>query len=180
MECASLDHGGPTLIIGMGNPLRRDDGIGPHITAIIERWGLPGVMTRAVIGLTPELAADVGEARRVIFVDARLAVDDSERCEVKSLIAGSHPATLGHALDTGALLALAGYAYNRWPPALCVTVPAFDLSLGQEFSPTARREIGAALRVIAVALAQPHFQGETNHVPGSPGTRRGAFGRAYR
>jgi hydrogenase maturation protease len=149
VECPAPNHAGTTLLIGCGNALRRDDGIGPHIAMVVERWKLPGVVTRAVFGLTPELAEYVAAARRVIFVDARLAMDESQRCEVRRLAADDHPTTLGHAFDPTSLLALAGHAYDRWPPALCVIVPAFDMSLGEGFSPIARRAIREALRTIA-------------------------------
>lgn len=154
MNTASRDRDAPTLVIGLGNTLRGDDGVGPSIAEIVESWGLPGVTTLTCFGLTPELAAAVAESRHVIFADARLAIEDSERCEVRTLTASHHSPTLGHALDPGALLALAGRAFDRWPSAISVTVPAIDLSLGEGFSPTARREMSQALLVIAAALAQ--------------------------
>ncbi|MGE3821680.1 MAG: hydrogenase maturation protease [Isosphaeraceae bacterium] len=154
MNLDPRDENLSTLVIGVGNTLRKDDGVGPSIAEVVESWRLPGVSTLATFSLTPELATIVAESRHVIFADARLASDDSERCEVETLNARPTSNTLGHALDPRTLLSLAGRVYDRWPEALRVTVPAMDLSLGEGFSPTARREMAQALLVIAAELAK--------------------------
>lgn len=59
------------LVIGIGNPLRSDDGVGWWLARRAERW-LPASQLRAVQQLTPELAADVAAAARVLFIDAWL------------------------------------------------------------------------------------------------------------
>jgi Ni,Fe-hydrogenase maturation factor len=77
----------PFLLIGIGNPLRGDDGVGPWL---VETWGrrrawrgavhgaqrgeggdlLARLQVRVVDQLLPELAADLATAGRVLFVDA--------------------------------------------------------------------------------------------------------------
>ena len=57
------------LVIGYGNELRRDDGLGPRVAASLAG---PGVRALAVRQLTPELAEEVATARLVVFVDARV------------------------------------------------------------------------------------------------------------
>ena len=63
------------LVIGYGNTLRRDDGVGPKLADAVAALGLTGVRTLACALLTPELAEAVSQAQRVIFVDA--AVDSN-------------------------------------------------------------------------------------------------------
>ena len=53
------------LVIGIGNPLRGDDGVGPLLA---EQAG-----GRSVHQLTPELAAELAELEAVLFIDAWLA-----------------------------------------------------------------------------------------------------------
>lgn len=60
------------LVIGYGNELRGDDGVGPKVAEAVEAWKLAGVSVLALRQLTPELAADLAVVRRVIFVDAAL------------------------------------------------------------------------------------------------------------
>jgi len=63
--------GRDALVIGIGNPLRSDDGVGWWLARRAERW-LPPSQLRAVQQLTPELSADVAAAARVLFIDAWL------------------------------------------------------------------------------------------------------------
>ena len=58
------------LVIGYGNTLRRDDGVGPHVAEAIAALALPGVEALVCPLLTPELAEAIARARRVVFVDA--------------------------------------------------------------------------------------------------------------
>ena len=60
------------LVIGYGNSLRRDDGVGPRVAEAIEELQLPGVRTLVCQLLTPEFADPIARARRVIFVDAEI------------------------------------------------------------------------------------------------------------
>lgn len=60
---------GGDLLIGLGNSLRGDDGVGPQLVAWADgQW--PWLRVRAVHQLTPELSDDLAAARRVLFVDA--------------------------------------------------------------------------------------------------------------
>ena len=58
------------LVIGYGNTLRGDDGIGPAVAGEIDRLAVPGVRVIVVHQLTPELAADLAACRRAVFIDA--------------------------------------------------------------------------------------------------------------
>jgi hydrogenase maturation protease len=62
------------LVIGIGNPLRRDDGAGWWLARRAEPW-LPAAQLRTVHQLTPELAEDLAAAARVLFIDAWVVPD---------------------------------------------------------------------------------------------------------
>ncbi len=59
-------------MIGYGNTLRSDDGVGPRVAMAVASWGWPGLKAIAVHQLTPELAEPLAAAELAIFVDARL------------------------------------------------------------------------------------------------------------
>ena len=59
------------LVIGYGNTLRRDDGVGPKVVEALATENLPGVQPLVCPQLTPEIAASRDAPRG--FVDA--AVD---------------------------------------------------------------------------------------------------------
>jgi len=61
----------PVLIIGYGNPLRCDDGIGWRAAqAIMQAWPEKQVRVEAAHQLLPEMADWLAEASHVIFIDA--------------------------------------------------------------------------------------------------------------
>ncbi len=68
-------EGGADLVIGIGNPLRGDDGVGWWLAERAEQLP-PGTPTKGpllvqtVQQLTPELAAELTDVRRVLFIDA--------------------------------------------------------------------------------------------------------------
>ena len=93
------------LVIGYGNELRGDDGAGPSVGRAVASWHLPGVRTLAVHQLTPELAEDLAQTKRVVFVDAAVHANEVYWQRVR---AADVPLRLGHASDIGWLLALTG------------------------------------------------------------------------
>jgi hydrogenase maturation protease len=64
------------LVIGIGNSLRGDDGIGWWLARRAERW-LSSTQVMEVQQLTPDLAADLAAAAGVLFIDAWQPPDSS-------------------------------------------------------------------------------------------------------
>lgn len=139
------------LVIGYGNTLRGDDGVGPYVATVVGSWGQPDLQSLAVPQLTPELAEPLATAELAIFVDAR--VDDGEEViEVSSLAPSDTDAALAHMSDPGRLLALAGSVFGPSPRAWLITIRVADLSIGEGLSPTARRGAEAALAQVRALL----------------------------
>jgi hydrogenase maturation protease len=136
------------LVIGYGNPLRGDDGVGPRIAEVLTRRGLAGVRALAAHQLTPELAEPLAAARLAIFVDAGLDLAGDGLVCVRPLAPARTSAPLGHAGDPRGLLALAHEVFGRSPPAWLVTVPAARFGYCEGLSETARQGMAAALRHI--------------------------------
>jgi hydrogenase maturation protease len=136
-----LPPAGPTdptrlLVLGYGNTLFSDDGIGPYIAEQVVAWNQPGVRALAVPLLTPELAAPLAAVELAVFVDAALEATGHPR--LVPLTAKPSSAALGHASTPAELLSLAQSVFGRCPPAWMLTVPAADFSLGQTFSSAAK------------------------------------------
>lgn len=111
------------LVIGYGNSLRRDDGVGPRVAEAIEALQLPGVRTLVCQLLTPEFADPIARARRVIFVDA--AVDKTDGVHFRKL----KPSAISQ------LMALTRDVYGHVPEACWLTIPAIHLGFGTDYSP---------------------------------------------
>ena len=147
------------LVIGYGNSLRSDDGIGIRIAEIVADWQLPEVRSLCLHQLTPELAADLATVDLVIFVDAR-EISNTDNIQLTyspaSLLSGSfvklHSLTplnstefRSHFSDPTTILALTQAIYGKCPQAWWVIVTGVDFQLGDRFSAIAQKGIAQAL-----------------------------------
>lgn len=134
-----------TLLIGYGNSLRADDGVGPLIAAEVAGSGRNNVRALAVPQLVPELAEAISDVDRVIFVDARagrggLSIEPLQPCQQLD--------DLAHFADPKGLLGLTKAIYGAEPRAWIVAVPAERFDYGEALSPLA--VMGAARAMTAI------------------------------
>jgi hydrogenase maturation protease len=139
------------LVIGYGNTLRRDDGLGPRVADAVAALRLPGVRGLACPLLTPELAEEVSEARTVLFVDA--AVDAPRTVRMRKLSPAANSQVMAHAANPATILALARDVFGHTPEAWWLTIPAEDLGVGEGFSPLAQHGFRRALQEIGKRVA---------------------------
>ena len=141
------------LVIGYGNELRCDDGIGPKVAAAVSAWALAGVHALACHQLTPELADPIAAAERVVFVDA--AVNSTGPVQVREVGPADSGELMTHLTNPPSLLGLAKQVFGRCPPAWWLTIPVENLCFGEELSPMAREGLHLALdklRTMAATL----------------------------
>lgn len=130
------------LVIGYGNSLRSDDGLGPQIAAAVEAWQRPQVRGLSVHQLVPELAENLARTEAVIFVDAALS-RSPDPLAVQLFSPGAVPLPcLGHIYTPELLLALTEQLYGRCPTAWCLQVPAHSLGFGDPEAWTPLRRAG--------------------------------------
>ena len=134
------------LVIGYGNSLRSDDGVGPRVAEAIEALQLPDVRTLVCQLLTPEYADPIARASRVIFVDA--AVDKTDRVHFRKLDPGETSQLMAHAADPRTMLALARDVFGHAPEAWWLTSPAMNLGFGTVYSPETEAGFQAAIAAI--------------------------------
>jgi len=137
----------PTLlVIGYGNTLRSDDGVGPRIAEAVGNMDLPGVHALICHQLSPELADPVSRARVVVFVDA--AVDAPREVRWRKLEPNESSQLMAHAADPGTLLALARDVFGRCPEGWWLTIPAVNLEFGEELSAETKAGLHVAFQRI--------------------------------
>lgn len=134
------------LVIGYGNTLRCDDGVGPKVAEAVEALALPGVCVLVCPLLTPELADPISRARVVLFVDA--AVDAPREVQRRPLAPAETSQIMAHAASPATLLALARDVFGHAPEAWWLTIPVMDLGIGEEFSPLARKGFELAVEEV--------------------------------
>jgi hydrogenase maturation protease len=140
------------LVIGYGNTLRRDDGVGPKVAEVVADLALLGVRALACPMLTPELAEAVSQAHVVIFVDA--AVDAPREVQMRKLEPAGSSQIMAHAASPATLLALARDVFGYAPEAWWLTIPVEDLGIGEEFSPLAQRGFDRAVVEVKKCAAE--------------------------
>jgi hydrogenase maturation protease len=141
------------LIIGYGNTLRSDDGVGPHVAEAIAGQGLEGVETVSVPQLTPELAEPISRASTVIFVDA--ALDAPREVQLRNLVPADSSQILAHAATPQTMLALARDVFGRVPVAWWLTIPIENTAIGEALSRLAQHGCTLALQKIKALATQP-------------------------
>jgi len=134
------------LIIGYGNVLRHDDGVGPKVAEAVEALHLPNVRTLICQQLSPEHAEPISRARIVIFVDA--TVDAPKEVQLRKLEPKESVQLMAHAADPRTMLALARAVFGHCPEAWWLTIPAIKLGFGEDLSPDAQRGFETAVAEI--------------------------------
>ncbi|MDA8163912.1 MAG: hydrogenase maturation protease [Desulfobacteraceae bacterium] len=141
-------------IIGYGNPLRGDDGLGYHVAERlarkVEQEGRGRDIEVLVLQqLTPEVAEAVSGSERVIFIDATCRLPPGRiACEeIVPRFPRHHPTT--HHLDPAGVLALARLLDPGCAPqALLLTVGGDSFGYREAFSATAAKSVSAVDRAL--------------------------------
>jgi hydrogenase maturation protease len=154
---------GGALVIGYGNALRTDDGLGWHAA---ERLAADPLLAGATIlqrhQLTPELAFDISRAELVVFVDASRGPAGVVAIE---WIGAAPAATLpwSHHVDPGTLLGMARDLYGASPAAATVSVGAASVAVGDRLTRTVEGAlpavVEAVVRLIASGSGRPVLTG---------------------
>jgi hydrogenase maturation protease len=139
------------LVIGYGNTLRRDDGVGVEVAQTIAAMNLPGVEVVTRHQLVPELAAAISRAQAVIFVDADVTA--SSQAELRSIEAVRSGQIMAHATSPHSLLALSKEVLGSSPKAWVLSIPVEDFSFGFGLSPRAQEGALAAVKLIRDLVA---------------------------
>ena len=130
------------LILGIGNELRGDDGVGARVVRSLPPQA--DVNAETVHQLTPELAERLRGVRSVLFVDAHIADDAVRLSPLRPAVDGG---ALGHALSPEALLEWTRVVYGRAPEGWMLTVPARSFPFAESLSADAEGALPKARRI---------------------------------
>lgn len=141
----------PIVVIGYGNDLRGDDGVGRKTAEALAALNLPGVRCLSIHQLTPELAKTISRADCVVFVDA--AANGAAAVELRELVPLDRTAVGTHSADPTTLLAMAKRLFDACPRAWLVTIPVENTAFGETLSPLAQRGLQDAVERIRALAA---------------------------
>jgi hydrogenase maturation protease len=140
------------LVIGYGNPLRGDDGVGWNVVEeLTARERIPHADLITSLQLVPELAERISRTSTVCFVDAAgEGIPGAWQCE--SLTASAQAASpLGHHATPQELLSLTRSLYASAPEAFLFTICGGAFECGEGLS------LAVATAVPLVASAIEHL-----------------------
>jgi hydrogenase maturation protease len=140
------------LVIGYGNTLRQDDGVGPMVADSVAALELPGVRALSCALLTPELADPISQAEQMVFVDA--AVDAPKEVQLRRLQPAESSQIMAHAANPATMLALARDVFGHAPAGWLLTIPVKEMGIGEELSPVAQTGVELAVRKIRELAAR--------------------------
>jgi hydrogenase maturation protease len=152
------------LVVGYGNPLRSDDGVGPAVAVrLAADPRLRGADVRAEHQLTPELALDASGASLLVLIDAAedlAAGEIAVRRAGPQRVAGGGPVEeagppLTHHLDPGDLLGLARQLFGAEPDEVVIIgIGPASLEVGETLSTEVEAAATRAVELVAELVAE--------------------------
>lgn len=166
----STDH---ILVIGYGNTLRGDDGVGQEVAEAIwlQRDRLPGLPRAQVLWaaqLTPELALDVSSCALAVFIDAARDGRPAGSVAVELVVAPPAPDSVParasspdqgvpvgcwQDLSPAGLLQMASDLFGQAPVGVMVTVSIASADPGNGLSPLVAAAVPRAVAAVRLAIA---------------------------
>jgi hydrogenase maturation protease len=145
---------GPVMVVGYGNSLRSDDGVGPAVAArLAGDPRMAGVIIRSEHQLTPELAADASTASLLVLVDAGTEEAPGEvsvrRLEPSPDEGGT---AWTHHLDPSTLVGLARELWGSAPPVVLVSIGPATLEVGEGLSEIVAPAVTRAADLVATVV----------------------------
>ncbi|MDY7010323.1 MAG: hydrogenase maturation protease [Planctomycetota bacterium] len=145
------------LVLGYGNPGRRDDGLGPALAAALEKSAISQVTVDSDYQLMVEDAAAAAEHDVVIFVDASINCDRAftfKRIEPKAEISFS-----SHSVSPESVLGLAHKLFGAETKGYILSIRGYEFEDMQEsLTEAARANLDAALDFLQTALYERTFR----------------------
>jgi len=142
---------GGVVVVGYGNTLRTDDGLGWYAAdRLAGDPRLPGATVLQRHQLMPELALDISAAALVVLVDASHALSAGTVTVTPVERAGDATTTWSHHLSPPSLVALAQELYGRAAPVFLVSCGVESFEMGDRLSPA----VEAALPRVVDAVVE--------------------------
>jgi len=145
------------LILGCGNTLRGDDGIGPLLCSWAEERfaNEPGVRVVASHQWAPDMAEDVARAETALFIDCSLDQAPGQLLLRELAAAPLKPGLVTHHLGAAELLRVAQDLYGACPRRACLlTVGAGSIELGEVLSAEMQAALPDAQELLELTVCQ--------------------------
>jgi hydrogenase maturation protease len=140
------------LVIGIGNPLRSDDGLGWRVAEQLSARTNENLRVLKVHQLTPELAEAISEADIAIFVDAGAhGIPGTLTCE--NVRVSEADLRFSHDVTPATLIQIAKTLYGKNPTAYLLCLVGTTFEHGESLSPEIVAVIPQAIAKIQELMA---------------------------
>ena len=136
-----------TMIFGIGNSARQDDGLGWAFLDEVEKKDRFKGELHYRYQLNIEDAETVSEAEQVLFVDAN-SESLEENCILEECELNGEISYTTHALNPGAIIALCKDVYDKQPKAYVLRIKGYGWELEEGLSSKGKQNLKEALELI--------------------------------
>jgi hydrogenase maturation protease len=134
------------LLAGIGNSIRKDDGIGPYICKKIEKFKMQGLTTAIYHQLHTELVEEFLKYDYVIIADA--AVEGEAVAFYPLTNEQINPVASSHHVNASLLVSLARQLYNKELHMMVCSVRGENFDMGESLSDAAKNNADQAVSII--------------------------------
>jgi hydrogenase maturation protease len=145
-----------TLVLGIGNLLLSDEGVGVHVVRALARRELPSGVAVVEAGTAfLDVLPDIAQADRILLVDAMEGGGAPGTVYRVPFDQCRHPGMLAslHGLDLSRVLFMAGN--DRKPEIMVFGIEPARIEWGMELSPAVQHALPAVEQALYEALMQP-------------------------
>jgi hydrogenase maturation protease len=146
-----------TVVIGVGNLLMKDEGIGIHALRALQEIDLPPDVELIDGGTSPDLIAYARAGDKMIIIDAARAGGEAGsiyRYRPDDLAAGKGTLTSAHELGVAENLKLAALTGNEPRETVIIGIEPKEIDWGTELSPELKKRLPAIVKVVLREINQ--------------------------
>lgn len=138
-------------IIGIGNLLLQDDGVGVHVARRLQEMDLPDGVDVIDGGTSPELFTYIESTDKLIVIDAMDTGDvpgSVYRMPIEDFTAGAKGLASLHEVNLVSILKMMSMLDKSPRETVIIGIQPKDMNLGTELSPELQRSIPQIVRVV--------------------------------
>jgi hydrogenase maturation protease len=137
-----------TCVVGIGNPLRSDDGAGPYICQLLQEKKIQDVHFIVTQQLDMGLAEELSKYDRVIFADASLELETFSFLPMQ-LEFHAQTQSFSHQINASILASLTSQLYKRNTQFYICAIGAANFEMGNLVSISARKNAQDAVALLS-------------------------------
>ena len=144
------DNSSNILVIGIGNPLRCDDGVGPYVAECIEAKGIKGIIVWVSQQLQLEDLERMLGFKRIILVDASMVGSPLDFRPIEN--STGHVLSSSHHLSAETFISIAKSIYHKELQLHLCSIKGHSFEVGDKISPHVLKCAHEAVELICSSI----------------------------